>query len=191
MANHTNDHSHELTTTVAVREEVDRALGPNFPGKQRQEVVQKVEQIIERYSSPYPDPQYLGQIEKLCPGATKDIIAASIEDLQHRHKIEAGAQEVKREEISLIKGIAQAEVGSVKQGRWLGFAAYIACLIFSGVMFYLGSEHLALAGFGAAALGIIAQLIRGGGSSSFQMTAEQQAEEDAPAPDPKQKRLSK
>jgi hypothetical protein len=72
--------------------------------------------------------------------------------------------DVRQREIGLVQGLASGEVGSVRQGRWLGFFAYIACLIFSGTMFVLGSETLALAGFGAAALGIIVQLIKGGGS---------------------------
>lgn len=163
MANHKNDHSHEQITTVAVRAEIDKALSESsLPANKRKEVVAKVEQIVERYSSPYPDPRYLEQIEKLSPGATKEIIDCAVSDIRHRQKIDETNALIKKDEIALVRHIASIEISSNRQGRILGFLAYISCLIFSGTMYYLGSIELALAGFGAAALGIISQIIRGG-----------------------------
>jgi hypothetical protein len=177
MANHKNDHSHELTATVALRKEVGEALGTALPAKQKQEVVQRVEQIVERYSSPYPDPNYLAQIEQLAPGATRDIINASIEDLQHRRKMDERQLDLHEREMNLVQGIADAETRSVRQGRWIGFCAYLACLAFSGGMYVLGSEMLAIAGFSTAATGIIIQLIRGSTSSSVTVSAEKNSPE--------------
>ena len=180
MANHKNDHNHEMTTTVAVRAEVDRALASAVPqGRQRKEVVERVEQIIERYSSPYPDPKYLEQIEKLAPGATKEIIVCTIEELRHRQKMESEANELKREEIALVKDIAKGERDSTTQGRWIGFAAYLVCFAFSAAIYALGSETLASLSFGAAVLGIIGQLIRGG-SRSVVLKTEEVDEADEP-----------
>lgn len=179
MANHKNNHSHEQVTTVAVRAEVDKALSQSsLPANKRREVAEKVEQIVERYSSPYPDPKYLEQIEKLAPGATADIIACAVADIRHRQKMDEASLASKQDEIGLVRYIASIEVASTRQGRTLGFLAYIACLVFSGAMYSLGSEALALAGFGAAALGIIAQIIRGGAGSSITVNAE--VEEEAP-----------
>lgn len=177
MANHKNDHSHELTATVAIREEVDRALGTSVSAKQKQEVVQRVEQIVERYSSPYPDADYLAKIEQLAPGATRDILTASMDDLQHRRKMDERQLELRENELKLVEKIADSEARSVGQGRWIGFSAYIACLVFSAGIYALGSEKLALAGFGAAVIGIIGQLIRGSTSSAVTVSAEKVSSE--------------
>lgn len=134
------------------------------------EAVARVEQILERYSSPYPDPIFLAKIEELAPGSAERIVTATLEDLQHRRVMDLRQADIKSQELTFVKDIAGAEVSSVKQGRWLGFFAYLACLGFSGAMYYAGSEKLAFAGFGAAAIGIVAQLIRGG-SSGISITA--------------------
>jgi Predicted membrane protein (DUF2335) len=162
-----HENNHELTR-IALREEVERSLESvlpaNVPDKKKREAATKVEQILERYSSPYPDPATLARLESLAPGSAGQIIAATIQDLEHRRTMDARNLDVREREIGLVKELAGGEIGSVRQGRWLGFFAYIGCLAFSGSMHVLGSETLALAGFGTAALGIIAQLIRGGGS---------------------------
>ncbi len=54
-------------------------------------------------------------------------------------------------------------------------------LIFSGAMFFVGSARLAFAGFGAAALGIIAQIIRGG-SSGVTISSSASIEDDKDLP---------
>lgn len=174
-----HENNHELTR-VALREEVERSLESvlpsNVPAKQKREAVTRVEQIFERYSSPYPDANFLARIEELSPGSAKLIISATIEDLAHRRAMDIRQADQRDSEMKLVKGIADGELNSVRQGRWLGFYAYLACLIFSGAMFLAGSEKLAFAGFGAAALGIIAQLIRGG-SSGISITATQAPDE--------------
>lgn len=172
MANHKNDHSHESVVTVAVRQEVERAIAASVPVDKRQELVQRVEQIVDRYSSPYPDAAYLEKIERLAPGATRDIINASVEDLKHRRRMDERQADLHASEIELVHDLAAAETSSVGQGRWIGFSAYIACLLFSGTMYALGSEKLAFAGFGTAALGIIVQLIRGGGGNAVKISTE-------------------
>lgn len=176
----THENNHEVTR-VSFREEVERSLESTLPStvpaKQKREAATRVEQILERYSSPYPDPQFLARIEQLAPGSAKDIVAATLKDLEHRRSIDTKKLELKSEEIGLIKGITSGEMASVRQGRFIGLAAYLACLLFSGTMFVLGSQTLALAGFGAAALGIITQLIRGGGSSGVMISAGPDEEE--------------
>lgn len=179
-----HENNHELTR-IALREEVERSLESvlpaNLPDKKRREAATKVEQILERYSSPYPDPATLGRLESLAPGSASEIIAATIRDLEHRRQMDAQQLDLRKEEIALVRGLAAGEVGSIRQGRWLGFFAYLACLGFSGSMYVLGSEPLAFAGFGAAALGIIAQLIRGGGSGiSISATQEPEPEDKEP-----------
>jgi uncharacterized membrane protein len=191
-----HENNHELTR-ISLREQVERSLESvlpaNVPAKQKREAVTRVEQILERYSSPYPDPNFLAKIEELAPGSAEKILSATLQDLEHRRAMDLRQADLKEQEISFIKEIAGAEVGSVKQGRWLGFFAYIACLVFSGAMFYAGSEKLAFAGFGAAALGIIAQLIRGGGSGISITAAASSSEDGADKPDaaPKEPRPPK
>lgn len=77
-----------------------------------------------------------------------------------------GTADQKERDTNLLKEIENIEVRSVREGRWLGFLAYISCLFFSGYMYLAGSEHLAYVAFSAAAVavGIIVQLIRGGKS---------------------------
>ncbi len=163
MSDHQNNH--ELTR-VSLREEVERTLEGVLPAsvplRQKREVFTKVEQIVERYSGPYPDPDFLRQLNEIAPGSAQEIIKATIEDLAHRREMDRRQLDVKQEELDLVRTIAANEVGSVKHGRTIGLIAYLACLTFSATSFALGSQTLALAGFGAAALGIIAQLIRGG-----------------------------
>lgn len=173
-----HDNNHELTR-IALREEVERSLESvlprDLPDKKRREAATKVEQILERYSSPYPDPNFLTRIEELAPGAAGEIITATLKDLEHRRAMDICEVEARDNEISLVRELARGEMNSVQQGRWLGFAAYLACLLFSGTMYVLGSERLAIAGFGAAALGIIVQLIKGG-SSGISISATQAPE---------------
>jgi uncharacterized membrane protein len=191
-----HENNHELTR-ISLREEVERSLEGvlpgNFPAKQKREAVARVEQILERYSSPYPDPNFLAKIEELAPGSAERIVAATLEDLQHRRTMDLRQADLKSEEINFVKEIAGAEVGSVRQGRWLGFFAYLACLIFSGAMFYAGSEKLAIAGFGAAAIGIVAQLIKGGSSGISITASPPNGDDDKPdKPDaPKETRQAK
>jgi Predicted membrane protein (DUF2335) len=175
----THKNNHELTRTVAVREEVGRAIGQSVPAKQRNEVVQKVEEIIERYSSPYPDPNFLERIEKLSPGAAKQIIDCTVAELEHRQSMDLKQLDIHSKEIDLVSVIAKAETQSSNQGRTLGFLAYIACLVFSASTYFMGSEKLALAGFGAAAAGIIVQLIRGSSSSSVTVKTNENGKSDS------------
>lgn len=161
-----HENNHEMTR-IALREEVERSLEsvlPTVPEKKKREAATRVEQLFERYSSPYPDPQTLARIEELAPGSTEKIIAATLQDLEHRRTMDLREADQKEREMNFVKEIATVEVNSVRQGRWLGFFAYIACLTFAVVMYRSGSENLAYAAFGTAAIGIIAQLIRGGSS---------------------------
>ncbi|MDR3483700.1 MAG: hypothetical protein P4M05_02170 [Bradyrhizobium sp.] len=188
-----HDNNHEITR-ISFREEVERSLESvlpaNVPAKQKREAVTRVEQILERYNSPYPDPNFLAKIEELAPGSAEKIVAATLEDLQHRRAMDLRQADIREREINFVKDIANSEVGSVKQGRWLGFLAYVGCLIFSGTMYYAGSEKLAFAGFGAAAIGIVAQLIRGG-SSGISITAGKSGDDDDEPEEPKEKRPAK
>jgi uncharacterized membrane protein len=175
-----HENNHELTR-IALREEVERSLESvlpsTVPARKKQEAATRVEQLFERYSSPYPDPNFLARIEELAPGSTKQIIAATLEDLTHRRTMDMREADQKEREMNFVKDIASTEVGSVRQGRWLGFFAYIACLVFSGTMYSAGSEKLAYAAFGVAALGVISQLIRGG-QSGLSITASATEEDD-------------
>src|SRR4051794_20564119 len=102
MANHKNDHSRELIRTVAVRAEVDRALSQaSLPANKRREVAEKVEQIVDRYSSPYPDPKFLEQVESLASGSAREIITCAINEVSHRQRMDEEAIAVKKEEIAL------------------------------------------------------------------------------------------
>jgi hypothetical protein len=170
-------HNNHERTTVAIREELEKAIGSSVPGNRREEVFAKIERVVDRYSSPYPDPSFLQQIEALAPGSAAEIVRASIQDLDHRRSVENRQLDLKSQELSLVKGIADGEFKSTGQGRLYGFLAYLGCLSFSAGTYYLGSEALALAGFGAAALGIVSQLIRGQTSSAVTVTAERVSEE--------------
>jgi Predicted membrane protein (DUF2335) len=85
-----HENKHELTR-ISLREEVERSLESvlpgNLPDKKKREAATKVEQILERYSSPYPDPATLSRLETLAPGCAGQIIAATIKDLEHRREI--------------------------------------------------------------------------------------------------------
>ena len=170
MADHPNNHNRERTQTV-LREEVEKALGNNVPAKRVQDVVTRVGQIVDKYSSPYPDSEWLTQVEILAPGCTRDIVAASIDDLRSRRELEEKALALKDKELGLIQSIADGERSSTSQGRYVGFSAYLVAYIFSGIMYYIGAHELAYLGFGAGSLGIIAQLIKGGATNAVTVTA--------------------
>ncbi|WP_131196372.1 hypothetical protein [Lichenihabitans psoromatis] len=173
MTEHPNNHSRERTHTVAIRDAVERALGSSVSEDQMQDVATRVGQIVDKYSSPYPDSEWLGAVERLSPGLTKSIVEASIEDLKHRRHLEEQSLKIKAQEISLVAGIARGERESTSQGRMIGFLAYIAAYAFSALAYYLGAKELSYLFFGAGSLGIVTQLIRGGRSeSSVMVTAE-------------------
>ncbi|MBX3568766.1 MAG: hypothetical protein KF914_11965 [Rhizobiaceae bacterium] len=161
-------HQSEKTTTIgiAVRQEVDRALGPtNLPEKQRQEVAVQLSKIVDRYSSPYPEVGYLEQIEKLSPGSTAKIIDATIKHLEHCHLNDMRDLDVKEKEIALVESVSVVDARSSLHGRILGFSAYVILILFSGVAYYMGASTLSYAAFGASVLGVIGQLITGSKSS--------------------------
>jgi len=163
MSKSPNNHHSERTTTVAVsvREEVSRAIGSTLPDKQKNEVIARVSQIAERYSSPYPDSDYLAEIEKLSPGATKDIIAASIVHMANCHENDMKELSVKEKEIDLVDRLTKRDLESVKHGRVLGTLCFIILLLFSGFMHWIGAQTLSYVAFGASVLGIISQIIGG------------------------------
>lgn len=164
----TGENNHELTR-VALREEVEKTLSDvlptSLPAEKKQTAVSRVEQIIERYSSPYPDPVFLAHINDIVPGSAREILDASLEHLRHQQSIEKGQQAIQNRQIDLVKDLTEGELLSTRQGRTLGFLAYLSCLVFAAGAAYFGYEWLAGLSFTVAALGVIIQIIRGGKSA--------------------------
>lgn len=168
---------HERTHMMAVREvredvkeEMERALvGTALPPQKRQEVVTKVGAVIERYTSDYPHPDVLRQIESLAPGMTALIVQTAAENIRHNNEVEKLELQLKSKELELrnnelgtIKSLANRDLDSVDTGRKYGFAGFTCVLAFSSLMYYLGAHELSYAAFGVGSLGIVGQLISGG-----------------------------
>lgn len=163
MSKTPNNHQSERTTTTAesLRDKIGRALGSQIPERDRQEVSTRVAQVVEKYSSPYPDAGYLREIEAICPGATQQIISASIQGMENNHKSDMREHDNRAAEINLVDKITNRDYWSVTYGRRYGFAAFSFLLLFSGSMFYLGAEYPAYGAFVLASVGVVQQLISG------------------------------
>lgn len=146
---------------MSIRDEVAQAISGAVPEPKRQEVISRVEKILERRSGPIPDPHLIAQIEALVPGAAKQILEESLKEMQHRREIEKRELDLQQSEIYMVTGISKGEFASVSQGRWIGAVAYFVCFCFAAGFYQLGSEKLALVCLGTAALGVVGQLIRG------------------------------
>jgi hypothetical protein len=169
MAGHDNDH--ELTR-ISVREEVERALEELVPGKQRQEVAARVEQIFERRTGPLPDLGHITGLDQLVPGCGREIVSAALREMEHRREVQKRELDLHQAELDLMKSITSGEFRSVREGRLLGSITYGACFAFSFVAMYMHANQVALAAIGTAAVGVVVQIVRGGWSPSVRITSE-------------------
>jgi hypothetical protein len=150
---------------VQVREEIERVVNntaPQLKGAARNDLIERLEGTFHSYSSPYLPPPVLAELERLSPGCAKDIITQSIKTVQHYQDIERAQVEIAKEDQVLAGKIFDAEASGAKEGRGLGFCAYIATLVAAGVFLWMGYPPAAYICLGAATLGIVRQLIASG-----------------------------
>lgn len=174
------DESHEITT-VHFREEIQGIVEETLPKvseRERNALVSRLEGKLSIYSSIYPHPSFLSAVEELAPGATQQIIAATLENMRHRQQVENQEVALQQNEQVIAERIVGNESASLTQGRRYGFAAFIACLGFAIVCLHMGYPYIAGAGLGTAAIGVIVALINGTRDSS-RVTVQKASAEDA------------
>lgn len=140
-----------VTSTDTVRQELERIVGPNIQGGQREQVLQKVAVYVqkreEQFSGPIAHPKHLEHYEQICPGAADRIItmaereqAASITALENQQTTDAADQ---------------------KRGMWFGFAAFL--VLVGGALWVAHMGHPWLSGvfLATSALSAVAVFVKG------------------------------
>lgn len=114
------DHSIGAEVQLAVRADLERAIGPLIAGGQREIILERLTSLVvsERFSGPIAHPRHLAEYERICPGAAERIIAMAEREQQSSRDIIAA-------NINLANKAQTDESSDKKLGMYLGFAAFV------------------------------------------------------------------
>ncbi len=129
--------------------ELDKKIGPLIPSTQRQQVVQRITQMMqsEKFSGPIAHPRHLEAYDKIVPGSAERIIRMAEKAQDHN--------------ISMEQKIVGAEISDQRLGMVLGFSVL---LILVGSAVWAGfADNNVLAGLllSTAVVGSVAAFIKG------------------------------
>lgn len=140
-----NTHSPEN----GLREALDQSIGPLVPQSQRGEVVDRVYTVLvqEQFSGPMPHPRHLREYEDILPGSAERILSMAERALAHHATMDSAA--------------LNAAVDDRKRGMRFGLWAFIASLLTSILLAYLGLTEVAIAALGTTVIGAVAVFVQG------------------------------
>lgn len=130
-------------TTDRLREQIEESIGPVVGGSQREQVVERVRQLIaaELFRGPLPHPRHLGAYEEVCPGAADRIIRMA----------EIAQQRRDDRNDELVK----LEYGDRRLGMKLGFSALVIMLVSGAIMTAIGDKVIGGGLITAAVIGTV------------------------------------
>jgi len=131
-------------------EELDKKIGPLIPSTQRQQVVQRITQILlhsEQFSGPIAHPRHLEEYDKIVPGSAERIVRMAEKAQDHN--------------MSMEQKIVGAEISDQRLGMILGFLVLVI-LVGSAVWAgFAGNNVLAGLLLSTAVVGSVAAFIKG------------------------------
>jgi uncharacterized membrane protein len=149
------EHTPRTEVQLAVRADLERAIGPLLAGGQREIILERLTSLVvsEKFSGPIAHPKHLAEYERICPGAAERIIAMA--EREQRSSMDIIAANI------AIANKSQADDATDKRfGMQLGFAAFVIMMGCALTALYWGHPWMAgvfVATSVASAVGVFVQ----------------------------------
>ena len=143
-----------VAPTDALSEALDKKIGDLFPPQQREEVVNRVYQILvkESFTGPIPHPGHLERYQALDPTAADRLIKMAEKAQDH-------AMEVDRHNMSLDGKVIEAQIADEKRGLNYGAGLLAVCIACALVCALTGNNWAAGLFLGVTVIGAIGQFV--------------------------------
>ena len=142
------------TDLVELKAKVETQIGQLVSGKSRDQVIERVFQIVqsEAFRGPLPHPKHLAAYNEILPGCAERIVSM--------------AESALRSNINVAMKAQADDSFDRRLGMWLGFSALMTLIVCAMICVFLHEIVAAGIFLGIGACGVVVALIKGGSSSN-------------------------